>query len=145
MSHTSTINTVVISDIGALRAAIRELSREGIKCDILENAVPRAYYANQEGLGEAPYVIKLHEAAYDIGLYKNDVGYEARTDFYGGSVKRILGVAAEKDAAGGQHMLGRLYQRYAVCAAENHAVMNGYMSTRSKLADGTVQLELVAA
>ena len=62
MSHTTAIDSVIISDVAALQAAITELSREGISCELLENAKPRAYYSSQEGLGQARYVVKLIKA-----------------------------------------------------------------------------------
>ena len=146
MSHTTSIGSVVISDISALNAAIRELKAEGVNCELLENAVPRAYYEDQPDMGLAPIVVKLNDATYDVGLYDNGKGgFEARTDFYGGSVERELGTKQFEDGEREQAKLGKLFQRYAVCAAENHASMNGYVAQRDLKADGTIQLVLNAA
>ena len=146
MSHTTAIPSVVISDIAALQQAIHELSAEGVNCELLENAMPRAYYDKQDGMGQAPYVIKLNNAAYDVGLYDNGQGgYEARTDFYGKTVERELGAVAAGVEDREQARMGKLFQRYAVCAAENHAALNGYSSTRDQKADGSIQLVLNAA
>lgn len=146
MSHTTSIGSVVISDVSALNAAIRELKGEGVNCELLENAVPRAYYADQPNMGLAPIVVKLNSASYDVGLYDNgNGGFEARTDFYGGSVERELGTKQYEKGEAEQAKLGKLFQRYAVCAAENHASMNGYVATRDTKADGTIQLVLNAA
>ena len=143
MSHTTAIDSVIISDVAALQAAITELSREGISCELLENAKPRAYYSSQEGLGQARYVVKLNKADYDVGLYDNGQGgYEARTDFWGGSVERQLGAQATGSEDRQHARMGKLFQRYAVCAAENHAAMNGYSTSRTTKADGTMQLVL---
>lgn len=147
MSHTSTINSVVFTDVGALQSAIRELQAEGVSCTLLENAVPRAYSTNQEGMGKAPYVIQLRDARYDIGLYMNEDlgGYEARTDFWRGEVENVLGARCEEGGNLGQAKMGKLYQKYAVCATENQAALQGYSSSRHTKEDGTVQLVLVAA
>jgi hypothetical protein len=146
MSHTSTIDSVVISDVGALRQAIAELKGQGVNCELLENAVPRAYYANQTGLEKAPLVIKLNDSRYDVGLYDNgNGGFEARTDFWGGDVQNVLGAPAETPEQREQAKMGRLFQTYAVCAAESHAALNGYSTQRSLKEDGTVQLVLTAA
>lgn len=146
MSHTTTIKSVVISDKNALRAAVEELKSHGVRCELLENVKPRAYYSNQANMGVAPLVIHLADAAYDVGLYDSGDGtYEARTDFYGGSVKRVLGVDTKNKAEQEQAQLGKLYQYYGVCAAENQAAMQGFSTSRSTKADGTVQLVLTAA
>lgn len=146
MSHTTTINSVVISDMAALNAAIEELKDSGVNCQLLENARPRAYYAEQSGLGNAPLVIRLLDSKYDVGLYDNgDGGYEARCDFWNGDVERQLGNEPEAPEMAQQAKLGKLFQTYAVCAAENHAAMNGYSTQRHQKDDGTVQLVLTAA
>lgn len=148
MSHTTTIGSVVITDINALTAAINELKREGVKCDLLENARPRAYYDNQAGMGQAPYVVQLSDAQYDIGLYEqqdNPGAYEPRTDFYGGSVERVLGQKGIEGDTPDQTKLGKLTQRYAICAAERQAILQGYVSQRTTKQDGTMQLVLTAA
>lgn len=146
MSHTTAIKSVVISDVTALQQAITELQSEGVNCELLENAMPRAYYANQKGMESAPLVVKLSDASYDIGLYDNgEGGYEARTDFYGGTVEKVIGAKAAGPEDREQARMGKLFQRYAVCAAENHAALNGYSSTRDTKADGSIQLVLNAA
>lgn len=144
MSHTSTIDAIVFTDMGALQAAINELKATGVDCELLENIKPRAYYDNQQGMGVAPYVVKLNKAQYDIGLYKNDDGgYEARTDFYGGSVEKELGVT-DASVTGEQKKMGKLYQMYGTHAATRKAIQQGYGVTRSTKADGTIQLRIAA-
>ena len=146
MSHTTAITAVVISDVNALQAAINELASEGVKCSLLENCKPRAYSSGQEGMGTAPYVVKLNDATYDVGLYDNgDGGFEARTDFWNGSVEKVLGVETNVNEEREQARLGKLFQRYAVCATENHAALNGYSTTRSQKEDGTLQLVMTQA
>lgn len=146
MSHTTAINSVVITDLAALNAAVEELRQNGVRCELINNATPRAYYDSQQGMGEAPMVLKLHDAQYDVGLYPTESGgYEARTDFWAGEVERVLGNPAESPEQREQAKLGKLFQTYAVCAAENHAAMNGYSTMRDVKDDGTVQLVLTAA
>lgn len=144
MSHTTTIDAVVISDKSVLEAAIADLKKEGIRCDILENAKPRAYYASQAGMGQAPLVVKLHDAQYDVGLYDREdgKGYEARTDFWGGSVAKVLGVAQAEGETKEQAGLGKLFNRYAVAAATRQAIRQGYQVRRINKDDGSVQLRV---
>lgn len=151
MSHTTVINTIVISDAHALRAAVKDMQKAGIKCSLKESATPRAWTANQKGLGPADFVLHLHTAKYDVGLYYNEQlkGYEARCDFSQGSIEKRLGVTPPEGAKRNsqeysQAQLGRLYQAYGVCATERQARAQGYSVQRSTLKDGTVQLTLAA-
>lgn len=145
MSHTTSITNVVIQDIDALRAAVSEMNSAGIHCELLQNTKPRAYYSNQDGMGVADYVLKLDDASYDVGLYKNQTGgYEARTDFWGGSVEKLLGAATLDGENRDQARLGKLYQSYAICAAEKQARRSGRSVTRRTLENGTVQLVMTA-
>lgn len=143
MSHTSKISSIKIQSIPALRKALLELNKQGVKCTLEENASPRAYSVNQAGLGKADYVIRLPDARFDVGLYKDEKGcYEARTDFFLGSVEKVLGVAPSSKQAAEQAKLGKLFQRYSLCAAEESARSKGLMCRRIEKANGLVQLEL---
>lgn len=142
MSHTTSIDNIVFSDIAALRAAVAELKTRGVRCDLLENSTPRAYYAAQQGMGKADFVLKLHDAPYDVGFYKttDKVGYVARTDLFAGHVARILGVQAKPNEKAEQAALGRLNQTYAVHAATRKAVAQGMTVQRVNAPDGSVRL-----
>lgn len=143
MSHTSTIKSIAIVDIEALRAAVNELAKTGMKISLQEGGKPRAYFQDQQGMGNADFVIKLDSAKYDIGVYKNDAGtYELRTDFWSGSVENILGAQASAEDKREQAKLGKLYQMYGVHATLRQARKKGYSATRSVAKDGTIQLEL---
>lgn len=143
MSHTSTISNVVISDVGALQAAVTELNANGVSCTLVKEGTPRAYYDNQEGMGRAEYVLKLNDATYDVGFYRNDQGsLEARTDFYKGSVEKQLSV--QDEAAGEQARLGKLYNLYAIHATTRKAVQQGYNVRRVNNANGSVRLVVSA-
>ena len=146
MSHTTTVNSVALVSKSAIQAAVRDLKGLGIKCDLLENATPRAYYSNQDGMGEADMVLKLNDALYDVGLYKNDKGhYEARTDFFAGSVGNVLGVEASTGTSHEQAQLGKFFQAYATRAVEEQAFAQGYMVNHARNADGTVVMTLSSA
>lgn len=145
MSHTSTISSILISDTAALRATVAELKSKGVRCDLLENAIPRSYSSMQEGMNtKAPFVVKLHDAQFDVGLYESNdgKGLEARTDFWNGSVERQLGVKPGEGDDAEQAKMGKLYQTYAVQAATRKAVQQGYRVNRVNKQDGGVQLQI---
>lgn len=142
MSHTSTVKSIQIQSIPALRSAIEELSRSGIMCSLVEKAKPRSYFPDQVGMGVADYVIRLDQASYDIGLYKTDAGYEARTDFYGGSIERVLGTQASTPESQEQARMGRLFQMYGIHAATEAARKKGHMVQRISKPNGVIALEI---
>ena len=148
MSHTATINSVVISDEHALRSTIIELKSHGINCDLLENTVPRAYYDNQAGMeGKARFVVNLKDSKYDIGLYEREdgKGFEVRTDLYANQVNAVLGVKAQKGETSEQAALGKLFQTYAIHATTRAATQRGHRVNRVTKQDGTVQLQINVA
>ena len=140
MSHTTTIKEIEITDVDALKAAVNELKEKGIRCDLLENAIPRGYYSNQEGLGKADYVLHLEDSPYDIGFYKQNGknAYEVRADLYADKIKKVIGV----DGSGPNASMGKLFQLYAVHAATRKAVSQGYQVSRIQKEDGTIQLQI---
>lgn len=146
MSHTTSIKAIKIQSIAALRAAVTELATSGVRCSLVENATPRAYFSDQQGMGQADFVIKLDAAQYDVGLYKQpDNTYEARTDFYGGSVESCIGGAAKSEEHREQAKMGKLFQMYGVHAAMEQARKKGLNVRRINQQDGTVKLELSGA
>lgn len=145
MSHTTTISGITIKDIPALRSAIQELKSKGVKCDLLENEVPRAYFDNQEGMGKADYVVKLHDSRFDVGLYKNSKNeFEARADLHAGHVASVLGSTPKKGEDARQAAMGKMFQMYAVHAATRKATQQGFTIQRNVLKDGTIQLRVAA-
>lgn len=140
MSHTTTVTSIKINSIAALQDAVAELREQGIRISLVPDAAPRAYYANQQGMGPAPYVLRLEGAPYDIGLYgSEESGYEARTDLWAGHVQRLLGVEGDSTPQGA---LGKLYQTYAVCAVVREAQSQGYSVSRERGASGDVVLSI---
>lgn len=147
MSHTTAIKAIKIVSIPALRAAVQELNKEGKRLTLIEcpnnPQSPRAYFSGQEGLGPAPYVIRVEDARYDIGIYPAEGGgYEARTDFWGGSVEKVVGVQACSATSKEQARLGSLFQMYAIHATMEQARKKGYSARRITGKDGAVQIEM---
>lgn len=147
MSHTSTVKSIKIQSITALRAALAELHASGVQCSLVEGGTPRAYFTNQDGMGKADYVIALPGATYDIGLYKTQDGngYEARTDFFGGSIERLIGCKASSPESQQQARMGKLFQLYGVHAATEAARRKGHTVRRIAGADGKIKLEITGA
>jgi hypothetical protein len=128
-------------DIVALEAAVKELAASGLKISLVKDATPRAFYSNQAGMGKADYVVKLLDASYDIGLYKQEDGsYQPRTDFFGGSVVKVLGAQASKKENAEQAKLGKLMQMYGIHAATMKAKKQGLTVRRVTGNDGVVKL-----
>jgi hypothetical protein len=135
------VKSIAITSVEALQAAINELNTLGVKCSLVANATPRAFYSNQQGLGKADYVIKLDNSRYDVGLYKNaEGGYEVRTDFWGEDVKNQLGAVASAPGKAEQAKLGKLFQAYGIHAAMQEARRKGLQASRQKGADGKEQV-----
>lgn len=143
MSHTTEIKSIVFTDLGALHAAVAELNKSGVSCQLVPDATPRAFYENQEGLGRAPYVLKLNTCPYDVGFYSNNKGgYTARTDLWMNHVSNVLGAPVQGNENPQQAALGKLYQSYAINAAVRQAAKQGYRVSRTTKQDGTVQLTM---
>lgn len=100
MSHTSSVSEVPIKSESALRAAVDELIASGVNCELVPNAVPRMYYADQinrhvkqkqeqderngnetQGIQfhdnpeECDYVLRVNDAYYDVGFLRNKDGH----------------------------------------------------------------------
>lgn len=141
MSHTSSVKSIVITSVEALRAAVEELNTSGVRCTLKENANPRAYYTGQQGLGKADFVIELKDSRYDVALYRDaNGGYEVRTDFWGKDVEGQLGATASGPGKAEQAKLGKLFQAYGIHAAMFEARKKGLQATRQKGADGREQV-----
>jgi hypothetical protein len=135
MSHTTVINNIEVTDVNALRQAVQELKSKGVDCSLIENAIPRAFYANQAGMSDkADIVVKDNSGPYDIGFYRrgDGKGYEMRMDTYGGSIGKSFGTS--------ESPVGKLMQLYGVHAATRKAVQQGYSVRRKELDDGTIKL-----
>ena len=143
MSHTTKIAGVKIASISALHSAVGTLVASGIRCSLVENATPRAYYPGQKGLGQADLVLKLDDSPYDVGFYKQEDGtFEARTDFWGGHVARLLGAKASDPSRADQAKLGVLLQHYSVAATIEAARKKGLTTRTVKQDNGKMQVIL---
>jgi hypothetical protein len=142
MSHTTELTDIVFTDVDALKIAVKELQRQGVKCSLKQNSTPRAYYANQAGLGQADYVLQLEDSRYDVGFYMDAKrkALVARTDLFANDVARVLGAQATGKETQQQAALGKLYHAYAVAATTRQAAKQGYSVRKVVKADGTVQL-----
>lgn len=142
MSHTTEVNDIVFTDIEALKAAVNELAAKGVKLSLTKGGTPRAYYANQNGMGAADYVLKVEQARYDVGFYsdKDKKGMVARTDFFGGDIERLLGTPVKQGDDPNRAKLGKLYHTYAIHAATRAAAKKGLQTRRVNNADGSVRL-----
>lgn len=147
MSHTSAIKAIKITSITALQAAVSELATSaGIRCRLTQDATPRAYFSNQAGMGKADYVLTLDDAPYDVGFYRQgDGSYEARTDFWGNHIERILGGKAVKPENAEQARMGKLFQLYSVHALTEQARRKGHSVRRQVKDDGTISLVVTGA
>ena len=140
MSHVTTIDELVFTDLAALKAAVASLQNSGVKCSLHANTVPRAYFARQ--LPVADQVLKLDDAKYDIGFYHDAAkkGMIAKTDFYANSVGAVLGAKVKPGESEAQRNMGKLYHHSAVAAATRQAVKQGYQVRTVNKPDGSVQL-----
>lgn len=142
MSHNVTFDGVKIEDIDALRDAINELAKDGVKISLNESGTFRTWPGQPN---KADYTIQLADSNHDVGLIKQPDGtYLPVFDPYGGGVARSLGAEAQfcpVNDGGAARNLGKLVQTYATCKAEREAASMGLMTTRNyDKASGKVML-----
>jgi len=151
MSHTTTLKTVVIRDVAALQRTVAELKAKGVNCDLVENQRPRMYYAKQHG--ESAYVLKLHDAPYDVGFdLQADGSYAPVFDEWADHVANQIGAGkgcglAKPGTPEGraQWAIGQFMQGYAKNAAINAATAQGFMvESTSYDKDGNLHLTIAA-
>lgn len=145
MSHTTTLKGLQIKSVSALRAAVEELQAQGITCSLLENKVPRMYFANQHGI--SALVLNLPNCPYDIGFdLQTDGSYLPVLDTWSNKIEMQIGSVCPmptSDEGKAQHAMGRFLQSYAKQAAIEAATQNGYMVESATADDkGTVHLVL---
>lgn len=144
MSHTTSLKSVAIRDVHALRAAVAELQAAGVNCNLAQNVQPRMYYGNQHG--KCDFVLQLPNSRFDVGFDKQaDGSYIPVFDEFGNCVGKEIGATcpigrtAEERAA---HQIGRLMQSYAKHTTINAAVSQGYC-VESTMTDSDGNLHLV--
>lgn len=145
MSHTTTLKSVVIRDISALRQAAQSLVPLGVQCHLVENDTPRMYSSRQGDVCD--FVLKLDNSSYDVGFSKQKDGTLAPVfDEWNGYVSGELGASCPMpDTREGraQHQIGKFFQQYAKHAAVNAAAVQGYTVESSDVQkDGSINLVL---
>jgi len=122
MSHTTRISSVPIRSVSAIRSAVELLKQKGVDCELLMNAQPRAYYANQ--IPATQYVLRLNKSRYDVGLdLQADGSYLPVMDTWAGEIEKQLG---NPKAKGEAKPIAKFLQAYTRCAAIESAVESGY-------------------
>lgn len=156
--------------MSALQAAVNDLQTQGIKCSLVENAVPRMYYRNQlgnlqrkdpnayrfhENTEECDYVLKLNDSRYDVGfLYDNEGNLIPMFDDWQGHVRKLLGAPFKGGGGGGyadgqetertKHSIGKLLQEYTKNTVIEAAAEQGHSVLSCELdEEGEYQLEIM--
>lgn len=141
MSHNVLIDNVKITNITALEMAIRELVKEGAKVNLNKD---RKTFRTWEGQpNKCDMVLELPGEQFDIGLVKQkDGSYMPAFDHMldrnhaGISCQWSPGDKVERDRG----TIGKLMQRYSVCAVEHEMALAGHSCTRSQGKDGEIEV-----
>lgn len=142
MSHTTAIDTIIITDISALHSAVMEMQQNGINCKLVRNAVPHMFYEDQHGVCD--YVLQM-PGAYDIGFAtRKEGGYIPVTDLWAGKVARVLGVPVTEHYTEEQAAIGKFAQPYTKHAIINAAVADGH-TVEECFIDETGEVQLLLA
>ena len=120
MSHWTTVD-VAVTDEAALRKAAEEL---GCTWQIGGEAV--GYVGKRL---KSDFVIKVPGSAYDIAVIRKDGKLTLTTDWYRGTVAKVVG----KD-------YGKLLQLYGIHKAHAAARLKGYATQRKLQPNGDIQL-----
>lgn len=146
MSHTSTVDTVAVTSVSALRKAVQALQTSGIRAELVEKAAPRLYYPDQlrrKGYTSeiCDYVVSLPDCYYDIGLRKKPNGnFEPLFDAHPGSTPYHTGGRAPlKQVVGNSDSaIGQFIQEYSKAATIEAAEAQGFSVSDIKwTADGS--------
>lgn len=145
MSHTTTIKSVQIRDLNALRKAVNALKERGVNCDLVSNARPRMYFERQEEICD--HVLKLHDGRYDVGFrLQEDGSYAPIFDEYAQHVSNQIGgrcAIPQNSEERAVWAMGQLAQEYGKFAAIHAAEAQGYQVLSTTYDEkNNVQLEL---
>ena len=140
MSHVASIE-VKVKSLAALKAACAEfgavwqegqLTYKWYGRSVGDYPLPAGMTVDQ--LGKCEHAIHVPGVEYEVGVVKLASGdYTLAYDFWGPG-QGLLAKFGDK--------LGLLTQRYGVCCAEEMAQLEGLPYERTKLADGTIRLEI---
>lgn len=146
MSHNVVIDNIKINSLPALRMAISELVREGTRISLDETTKTFRTYGGQPN--KCDLAIRLPTEMFDIGLVKQPDGSYA--PIFDNMLASNRQVSCEWKA-GDDHKnrdrgsIGKLMQRYSVCAVEYEMNMAGHSVQRTSGADGSIQLMVETA
>lgn len=154
MSHTTTLKTIEIRDMDAVKNAVAELVSKGIDCTIEYKAKPGMYYRNQEG--QCDFVLRLpgakghgHEGRtqYDIGFrLQADGSYAMLFDDFDNALRKVIGASCPMPSSPegkAQHAIAQFTQLYGKHAAINAAIAQGYQVESAEYDEkGDLQLSI---
>lgn len=153
MSHNVKLKDLAFTDIAVVRAAVKELAREGSPIQLIEGTevTMRGWRGAQ---AKVDACIRIENSQYDVGLQWNaeKKQYDVITEsMMRGELSGGMGAAATSKTIGGNSctvdwnamVLGRLHQRYNIIRDEITAARNGMMTKRvNDPATGIMQLEV---
>ena len=145
MSHNVLINNIKIASLPALRMAIQELTREGVKISLDEGTNTFRTYPGQSN--KCDLAIRLPNEPFDIGLVKQQDGsYAPVFDnmLAGNKTISCPWTPGDNRENRDRGSIGKLMQRYSVCAVEYEMNMAGHSVQRVPGADGSIQLMVEA-
>ena len=146
MSHNVTIKGVKITDVHALKSAVRELNQKNptLKLKVTETGKFRTWPGQDD---TCAFAVEIPGSSHDLGFVKQTDGSFAPVfDPFGGGVGRAIGADWAHVPSCSMHSpeaaIGRLMQLYAVHAVERQALNQG-LSTSRQLDDKTGQIAVV--
>lgn len=129
MSHNTIIKEMKVTDLNALRRAVTELSREGVKIGLNESGTFRTWQGQPN---KCDVTVELPNEQFDVGFTKQKDG--TYLPVFDHMLDRNSSIAC--DWRGGYHAghngdaIAKLIQRYGVCAAETKLANEGYATQR---------------
>jgi len=146
MSHTTKLQGIEIVDEAALVQAINDLKAKGLAVEVVRNAVPRMYYADQHG--KCPIVMRIKDGKYDVGFDRVDGKLVPVFDEWQGYVAAFVGEPVALDEKitkeeRAQRAIGKLLKRYARNAMYSAATQQGYLvESEHEDAQGNIHLRI---
>lgn len=134
MSHNVLIDNVRITNLDAFRIAINELVKEGANISLDETTKTFRTYAGQSS--KCDMALRLPGERWDIGLVKqtDKNGISAYVPVFDHMLdNNKAGISCEWRPGDDRNRttIGKLMQRYAVCAVELQSALDGHSCTRS--------------
>lgn len=138
MSHNVTVTDVELTDKQAIKGAVEELQRRGVKMQCVENTRYVGYNTAQS-FDNCELVLKFDDSPYDVGLKYNEAtsSYDIVYDPFMGHISRNIGTRkgaeslVENAPSQIQSDMGQFIQAYNACRVENQAIMSGKSVSKS--------------